>query len=124
MVSHIRKLGQAALPVHDVDRAVTFYREILGFSYLWSNPHMAFFDAGGVRILLEIPEKPEFDHPGSVLYFDVESLDRAVADYTQKGVTFAAPLHHVGDLGNMSVWMAFFRDSEGNLLALQEERAR
>lgn len=123
-VSLIRKLGQAALPVHDVDRAVAFYRDVLGFSYLWSNQHMAFFDCGGVRLLLEIPEKPEFDHPGSVLYFDVESVDRAVAEYTRLGVAFDAPPHHVGDLGQVSVWMAFFRDSEGNLLALQEERAR
>ncbi len=123
-VSLIRKLGQAALPAYDVDRAVAFYRDVLGFSYLWSNQHMAFFDCGGVRLLLEIPEKPAFDHPGSVLYFDVESVDRAVAEYTRLGVAFDAPPHHVGDLGEVSVWMAFFHDSEGNLLALQEERVR
>ncbi len=123
-VSFIRKLGQAALPVRDVSRAEAFYRDVLGLFHLWSNQHMAFFDCGGTRLMLEVPEKPEFDHPGSVLYFDVDSLDEAVAEYTAKGVTFVEPPHHIGDLGNVSIWMAFFRDSEGNLLALQEERPR
>ena len=123
-MSMIRKLGQAALPVRDIERAKAFYRDILGLPYLWSNEHMAFFDCGGTRLLLEIPEKPEFDHPGSVLYFDVDNVHQAVEEYTARGATFMSPPHHIGDLGNVSVWMAFFRDSEDNLLALQEERPR
>lgn len=118
----IRKLGQVALPVRDLDRAITFYQNILGLSYIWSNAHLAFFQMGETRLLLELPESPEFDHPGSVLYFDVGDMDEAVNALSARGLVFDDRPHHIGDLGDVAVWMTFFHDSEGNLLALQCER--
>jgi hypothetical protein len=35
-------------------------------------PKLAFFDCAGVRLLLDVPEDKEFDHPGSILYFAVD----------------------------------------------------
>lgn len=118
----IRKLGQVALPAHDMDRAIAFYRDLLELPFIWRDEHLAFFQLGGLRLLIEVPESPEFDHPGSVLYFDVEDIDAATAHYKAKGVVFEDNPHHIGDLGDVAVWMTFFRDSEGNLLALQCER--
>lgn len=117
----IRGLGQVSVPAQDIERAISFYREVLGVSYIWSNSRMAFFQCGATRLLVEIPEDPEFAH-ASILYFDVEDIDAAVAEFKGRGVVFEDEPHHIGDLGDVSVWMAFFRDSEGNFLGLQCER--
>ena len=63
-------IGQASINVHDVDQAVAFYRDTLGLRFLFqAGPKMAFFDCGGVRLMLAVPEKPEFDHPRLGLLF-------------------------------------------------------
>jgi catechol 2,3-dioxygenase-like lactoylglutathione lyase family enzyme len=73
-------IGQASINVHDVDQAVAFYRDTLGLRFLFqAGPKMAFFDCGGVRLMLAVPEKPEFDHPGSVFYFKVGDIQAAAA---------------------------------------------
>jgi predicted enzyme related to lactoylglutathione lyase len=103
-------------------RAVAFYKDVLGLAFLWGNGRLSFFQLGDVRIMLDLPEAPEFDHPPSILYFDVSDIDRAVASLTAQGVHFHAGPHHIGDLGKIALWMAFFEDSEGNVMALQCER--
>lgn len=59
----IFRVGQIAINVHDVNRATAFYRDILGLPLLFTAGSLAFFDCGGVRLMLTHPEKPEFDHP-------------------------------------------------------------
>ena len=59
------RVGQIAVTVHDLDRAVAFYRDVLGMKLLFQvPPKMAFFDCGGIRLMLSLPEEAEFDHPG------------------------------------------------------------
>ena len=72
----ISRLGQIAINVHDLDRATAFYRDILGLPLLFTTGSLAFFDCGGVRLMLSRPEKPEFDHPSSILYFTVPDIVR------------------------------------------------
>jgi methylmalonyl-CoA/ethylmalonyl-CoA epimerase len=74
--------------------------------------------------MLGVPEKPEFDHPSSVIYFDVPDIEEAHRALAGRGVAFETEPHFVAPLGARDLWMAFFRDSEGNLMALQSERAR
>ena len=124
MDTPIRRLGQVALPVQNIDRAIAFYRDALGLPFIWSNGRMAFFQLGDVRVLIDLPEEPGGPRMASVLYLDTDDLDGAVSALKGRGVVFRDDPHHIGDLGDMSVWMAFFHDSEGNLLALQEERRR
>ena len=111
-----------ALPTHDLASAIAFYRDVLELPFIWSNAHLAFFQLGATRLLLEVPESEAFDHPGSVLYFDVEDIEAAVPALEARGAVFEDDPHMVGDLGQVSVWMAFFRDPAGNLLALPCER--
>ena len=66
------RIGQIAINVHDLARAVTFYREALGIPFLFEVPGMAFFDCNGVRLMLGVPVGPEVDHPASILYYKVD----------------------------------------------------
>jgi methylmalonyl-CoA/ethylmalonyl-CoA epimerase len=120
----IARLGQIAINVHDLDRAISFYRDSLGLPLLFTTGGLGFFDCGGVRLMLSRPEKPEFDHPSSVLYFTVPDIKRAYDQLQAKHVRLEGKPHVVARLPTHDLWMAFFRDSEENLLALMSEVPR
>lgn len=115
-------IGQISMNARDLGRAVAFYRDQLGLPLLFEvPPKMAFFDCGGVRLMLSLPESAEYDHPGSVLYFTVPDIQAAYADLSARGVTFAGAPHLIARMPDHELWMAFFRDPEGNTLALMSE---
>jgi len=117
-------IGQIAVNAHDLDRAVGFYRDQLGMKHLFSvPPKMAFFDCDGLRLMLSLPEKPEFDHPSSILYFKVDNIQQAAQALTDRGVQFEEQPVFVANMGAYDLWIGFFRDSENNLLALMSEVA-
>jgi methylmalonyl-CoA/ethylmalonyl-CoA epimerase len=89
-----------------------------------AQPGLAFFDCGGVRLMLDRAEKPEFDHPSSVLYFAVPDIQSAYGRLKENGVHFEDEPHMIAKMPAHDLWMAFFRDCEGNLLALMSEVAR
>lgn len=74
--------------------------------------------------MLTPPEKPEYDHPGSVLYFVVPDIQAAHRQLVAKGVHFEGEPHLIARLPDHNLWMAFFHDTEGNLLALMSEVKR
>lgn len=123
MSLQIGKIQQIALVQHDVDAAVPFYRDALGLPLQFAMAGMAFFDAGGVRLMLTKPSAAEFDHKNSVLYFDVADIDAAHAELQARGVTFERAPQLTGKTATHEIWIAFFRDPEGNLLAISESRA-
>ena len=83
------KIGQISVNVHDLERATAFYKTSLGMKHLFSvPPKMAFFDADGVRLMLGIPERPDLDHPSSILYFKVDDIEAAHEALVQRGVHF------------------------------------
>jgi methylmalonyl-CoA/ethylmalonyl-CoA epimerase len=117
------EIGQIAVPVRDIDRAVEFYRDALGIPFLFqAPPGLGFFDCAGVRLMLDAPAAAASDAGASVLYFRVADLDAAHAALTARGVPFEAPPHLVARLPDHELWMAFFRDPDRNLLALMSER--
>ncbi len=117
-------IGQIAVNAHDLQRATNFYRDSLGMKHLFSvPPKMAFFDCAGVRLMLSLPEKPEFDHPSSILYFKVDNIQQATQTLADRGVHFEEQPVLVANMGSYDLWMASFRDSENNLLALMSEVA-
>src|SRR6266478_4278846 len=121
----ITRLGQIAVNTREVDRAAAFYEDKLGLKLLFkAPPGLAFFDCGGVRLMLDRAEKPEFDHPSSVLYFAVPDIQAAYGKLKDSGVRFEDEPHLIARMPTHDLWMTFFRDSEGNLLALMSEVAR
>lgn len=114
-------IGQIAVNVHNLPMAIDFYRDILGIKFLFETPSMAFFDLNGVRLMLGKPEKPEFDHPSSIIYYKVSDLRETYKSLIAKGVAFESKPQLVARMPNHELWMAFFRDVDGNLLALMSE---
>ena len=116
-------IGQIANTVRDVPRAVAFYRDALGLKPLPipAPPNLAFFDCDGIRLMLSLPEG-DFDHPGSVLYFKVGDIHAAHDALAERGVSFLGKPHLIARMPDHELWMAFFSDSEGNTLALMNEK--
>jgi len=117
----LSQIGQISVTVYDLDRAVEFYRDTLGVEYQFQVPGMAFFNLSGVRLVLAVPEREEFDHPGSVIYYRVDDVRQAYEILKSRDVRFEAEPHIVARLDTHELWMAFFRDVDGNLLALMGE---
>src|SRR5271167_983031 len=106
-ITHLR---QVAINIKDVDRAAAFYQDKLGLKLLFkAPPGLAFFDCGGVRLMLDRAENPEFDHPSSVLYFSVPDIQAAFGKLKEDGVQFEDEPHMLAKMPTYDLWMTFFR---------------
>lgn len=123
--AELRRVGQIAVVVEDVGRATRFYRDSLGMRLLFeAPPGLAFFDCGGVRLMLSQPEGAARAGASSIVYYDVADIHAAYDTLAARGVQFEGRPHVVAPLGANDLWMAFLRDSEGNLLAIMSEAPR
>ncbi len=116
-------IGQIAITVADVDRAIAYYRDTLGMRLLFQFPGLGFFDCGGVLLMLTKPEKPGEGY-SSIVYFKVPDIRQAHAALAGRGVAFEREPHLTARMPDHDLWMAFFRDLDGNLLALMCEAPR
>jgi len=117
-------IGQIAVNAHDINRAIDFYRDKLGMKFLFTAPPgLAFFDCDGIRLMLSLPAKPEFDHPSSIIYFNVDDIQIAYKTLSERGVEFEEKPAFVANMGAYDLWIAAFRDSEDNLLAMMSNVA-
>lgn len=124
-----RAIGQIALPVDDIDRATSFYRDILGLEFLFAAPPgLAFFRCGEVRLMLS---EAEGDGPGAgddarpavtLLYYRVDDVDAAHADLAAAGVDVIREPGVVHRDESHALLIGFYRDSEGHTFGLMEER--
>jgi methylmalonyl-CoA/ethylmalonyl-CoA epimerase len=114
------QLGQISLSVTNIDRAVAFYRDQLGLKFLFQVPNLAFFDCGGVRLMLDIPEGLGERH-SSVLYFRVGQIEEAFQTLSSRRIPFDGKPHLIAKMPDHELWMAFFRDPDKNILALMSE---
>lgn len=120
----IQNIGQISIMVQDLPRATAFYRDALGLPLLFTVPNLAFFDCGGVRLMLGPAETPEFDHPSSILYFRVPEINAAYKILLERGVQSVEPPRLIAPMPSYDLWMAAFRDSEGNVHQLMSEVPR
>jgi methylmalonyl-CoA/ethylmalonyl-CoA epimerase len=119
----LESIGQIAVNVKDTARARAFYRDVLGLRHLFdAGPNLAFFQCGGVRLMLSPASGPEHDHPGSIVYYKVADIVATHQAMAARGAVFEKGPHLVANMPDHELWMAFLRDTEGNLLALMEEK--
>ena len=119
----ISSIRQIATSVQNVERAVRFYRDRLGLPLLFeAPPKLAFFDCGGIRLMLAEPAPGEEVHGrASVIYFKVGDIHAAHRELSARGVDFRSAPHIVAKMPDHELWLADFRDTEGNALALMSE---
>lgn len=121
----LNAIGQVFVRARDLDRAVRFYRDVLGMPFLFqAPPQMAFFKCGDISLMLGVPEAAELDHAASTIYYLVPDIAAAHTTLRDRGVTFASEPHLVHRAPDHELWLAEFRDSEGNILALMSRRPR
>ena len=118
----LAQIGQIAVPVSNIDRATTFYQDVLGMHFLFqAPPGLAFFDCNGIRLLLDAPAKAQAENYSSIIYYKVPDIQAAFEILTARGVVFEAEPHLIAKMPDHDLWMAFFRDPDSNLLALMGE---
>ena len=120
---NLTRIAQIAVAVKDLERAVAFYRDVLGLQFLFqAPPGLAFFNIDGVRLMLGTAEPgTERDHHTSVLYYQVADIHASTAALKARGAVFESEPHKVASLGKVDLWMSFCRDSEGNLVGILSE---
>jgi methylmalonyl-CoA/ethylmalonyl-CoA epimerase len=123
----VARIGQIAMTVGNLPRAVAFYRDVLGMRFLFeAPPAMAFFDCGGIRLMLSRPEAAGAaagQQFGSVIYYAVDDIQQAAGALQARGVSFEQLPHLVARLPHAELWMAFLRDPDRHLLAIMSEVA-
>jgi len=118
------KVAQLLIAVENFEKGVSFYRDILGIPFLFSAPpQMAFFDCGGVRLLVGVMPAGQDAQRGSTIYFEVPDIAAVYSALTAKGVGFKAEPHLVNRTPKSELWLAEFTDPDGNQLALMSEVA-
>jgi len=120
----IQNIGQISIIVKDVERATAFYRDVLGLRLLFTVPTMAFFDCGGVRLMLGTASSPDLDHPSSILYFRVPDIQAGYQQLLAQSVEIVAPPRLIAPMPDHDLWMTAFKDPEGNVHQLMAEVPR
>lgn len=117
-------VGQLHVSVSDLDRSVRWYRDVLRLTHLFTVPDrpMAFFDVGGVRLYIGVPEDERY-RSRPVVYYRVADVDEAFAGVTERGADVLAAPSVVHRDGQSELWMAFVADPDGTPVGLMEERA-
>lgn len=119
----LARIGQIAIVCTDVERATTFYRDTLGLAFLFAGgPTLSFFDCAGVRLMLSTSENREHEHLSSMLYYFVTDVEGTQRTLSEKGVTFLDEPHMIAQMPDHQLWLTAFKDSEGNLMGLMEEK--
>jgi predicted enzyme related to lactoylglutathione lyase len=115
---------QIMIPVDDFERAIAFYRDVLGIPLLFTAPpRMAFFRSGAVRLLVGVLPPGQKAARGSAIYFQVADIHGVHSTLRANGVDFRADPHVVNRTPGSELWLAEFTDPDGNQLALMAEVA-
>lgn len=117
----ITGIAQIALNVKDLDKAVAFYRDVLGLTFLFSAPpSLAFLQCGSTRMMLSGEPDPKVaSRP--VLYYAVPDISAAFAAITASGAPAREEPKAIARVGTREVWLAFTEDPDGHLVGLMSE---
>jgi catechol 2,3-dioxygenase-like lactoylglutathione lyase family enzyme len=110
-ISHI------ILRVTDMERSVAFYRDAVGLPVLTSSAFFSFFDAGSIRIALNVGEPPDPSSTTEVV-LEVDDVLAAYAAMSGRGVAFEVEPRAVTADGSRELHAAHFRDPDGHLWSI------
>ena len=123
MEERISAIGQIAITVSDVEKALGFYRDILGLPFLFSpTPDLAFLKAGGVRVMLSTPQGAGRAGANSILYFKAPDIEKTHASLVALGATNERSPQLAAKMPDHELWLSFVRDPDNNLVGLMEEK--
>ena len=111
----------AGLLVADIARSLAFYRDVLGMQLLFEAEGMSFFQCGDIRLMIGTAAGESGDVPSHIIYFSVEDISTAHEALAARGVEFVSEPAVVHKAESHELWLAFFRDSDGNMMALLSE---
>lgn len=118
----IQNIGQIAVAVSDIKKAVEFYKDKLGLSLLFeAPPGLAFFDCGGVRLMVTTQQGEEKDHRTSVIYYKVRDIGAATESIKEKGISFVREPQMTAKMEDHELWIGFIRDPDENLVGIMAE---
>jgi methylmalonyl-CoA/ethylmalonyl-CoA epimerase len=118
----ITGFAQVALNVRDLDRAVAFYRDVLGLTFLFSAPpSLAFLTCGPTRVMLNGNPQAAPPAGGPILYYAVADIQAAFAALTAKGAPIREAPKAIATVGGREVWLGFTEDPDGHAVGLMSE---
>ena len=122
--ANIQGIVQIHLPVKSLKSATEFYRDTLGLAFMFEASGMAFFNVGGVRLMIGEIRTPEQKPGSSVVYFNVADVRKASAELERKGIAFVSAIETVNRTPTHDLLLHIFKDPDGNFLALMGESPR
>jgi len=118
----IEKVGQIAIAISDLKMSIFFYRYILGLELLFEVPSgLAFFNCGGIRLMLTTVQGKEDDHNTSVIYYKVSDINKTTEILHNKGVKFEREPQFAAKMADHDLWIGFLRDPDNNLIGIMAE---
>jgi methylmalonyl-CoA/ethylmalonyl-CoA epimerase len=114
------EIAQIAVTVTDLARSRDFYQNVLGMQFLFDAGTMVFFQCGKVRFAIGTSATPVAPS-GAILYFRVPDIHSAHETLTVKGVVFSRAPFRVARMADHDLWLAPFRDPDGNPIELMCE---
>lgn len=119
----VSEIGQIAITVSDIEKALGFYRDVLGLTFLFSPaPTLAFLAAGSVRIMLSTPQGAGTVGANSVLYFKAQDVETTYETFLTRGAIAERAPQLAAKMPDHELWIGFLRDPDGNLVGLMEEK--
>lgn len=123
MDTNLSAIGQIAITVSDVAKALVFYRDVLGLQFLFSpSPNLAFLKAGDIRIMLSTPQGAGKVGCNSILYFKTPHIEKTHETVVTRGATNERLPQLAAKMPDHELWLSFVRDPDGNLVGLMEEK--
>lgn len=123
MTTSLSTIGQIAITVSDVEKALSFYRDALGLEFLFSaGPELAFLNADGVRLMISTPQGAGTVGSNSILYFTVSGIEEVHSAVVERGAVSERIPQLAAKMPDHELWTGFIRDPDGNLVGLMEEK--
>jgi resuscitation-promoting factor RpfA len=111
--------------VADLERSLAFYRDLLDFTVVDSDPGSAVLSYGGGRVVLRrVLDMSPVDRRLVHLHLEVGDVDQAYRELRDKGVEFVHKPRVMSRGDRLELWAATFRDPDGHAIALTQWRAR